>query len=273
MRQKLTCIVPCRNERDNIAACISSIRDIADEILVCDSGSEDDTMDIARRVGGAKCRIVRREYVHSGDFKNWAIPQVACEWVLIVDADERLTDALRNEITTLLQVVPACDGYWIYRANHFMGRPIHYGGLQHDCCLRLFRRDLGRYVGPNDHAEVRVSTGRVGRLRNRMEHYSFRTYDDWFRKLHRYTTFQAQLWHEQGRRPRFLNLLFRPIVRFARDYVIQFGFLDGSVGLQYAMLQAFYSFMKQARLWELHNEAATRAKEPHPEPAQINRAA
>jgi len=251
-RQRLTCLVPCKNEQANIRACIESFRELADEILIADSGSTDGTMAIARETGGARCRIVEREYVHSGDFKNWAIPQAAHDWVLLVDADERVTPALAAEISQLLAAGPPQDGYWIYRDNHFLGRPIRYGGLQHDCCLRFFRRDVSRYFGENDHAQVRVATGRVGTLRAKFTHYSWWTYADYFRKLDRYTRYQAEVWLQQGRRPSWLHLACRPPIRFIRDYLLQLGFLDGLVGLQYATLQAFYAFMKQARLWELH---------------------
>lgn len=253
MRSLLTCLIPCKNEQANIRACIESFRDLADEILIADSGSTDATMTIAREAGGTKCRIIEREYIHSGNFKNWAIPQARHEWVLLVDADERITPNLAAEIRHLLAVGPRADGYWIYRDNHFMGRPIRYGGLQNDCCLRFFRRDVSRYVGENDHAQVHVTTGRVGTLRAKMTHYSWCTYDDYFRKLDRYSRYQAQVWETLGRRPSFIHMLLRPPIRFVRDYLLQLGFLDGLVGLQYAGLQAFYTFMKQARLWERYH--------------------
>ncbi len=269
MRKKLTCLVPCKDERLNIRPCIESFRDIADEILIADSGSTDGTMQIARDAGGDKCRIIEREYIHSGDFKNWAIPQAAHEWVLLIDADERVTPELAAEVIETLSSETAKDGYWIYRANHFMGHRIQFGGHQNDCCLRLFRRDMARYVGPNDHAEVHISTGRVGRLKAKFDHYTYWTYDQFFKKFQRYTTWQSHVWHEQGRRPSFIQLLFRAPVRFIRDYIFQLGFLDGSVGLQYCMLQGFYSFMKEARLWERHHAKA----QPDPEAERVSRVA
>lgn len=250
MRNKLTAIMPVKDERLNIRPCIESFREFADEILIADSGSTDGTMDIARDAAGAKCRIVEREYIHSGDFKNWAIPQAAHEWVLLVDADERITPELAKEITEILSGTPDQDGYWIYRDNHFMGRPIRYCGLQNDCCLRLFRRDMARYVGANDHARIKISTGRVGKLKTKMTHYTYWTYDQFFKKFERYTKWQSHVWNEKGRRPSYFQLLTRAPYRFIRDYIFQRGFLDGLVGLQYCMLQGFYSFMKEARLWE-----------------------
>src|SRR5689334_1422144 len=117
MTAKLTVIIPCKDERENIAACIASARQVADEVLVADSGSADGTLEIAR---GSGCRIISREYGTSGDFKNWAIPQAAHEWVFILDADERITSELADEIRQTLDD-PKHDGYWVRRLNHFMG--------------------------------------------------------------------------------------------------------------------------------------------------------
>ncbi len=252
--KKLTVIVPCKNEEHNIGECIAGFREIADEIIIADSGSTDRTLDIVHRVGG--CKVIEREYRTSGDFKNWAIPQAENEWILLVDADERVTPKLANEITRLLTHDPKCDGYWIYRYNHFMGHPINYGGWNNDCVLRLFKRDLSRYEGPSDHGEVNVSTGKIGKLSNRLTHYSYWSYDDLFRKFHRYTSLQAEQWDEAGKSSNFFQMIWRPSWRFSRDYFLQRGFLDGIIGLQLAMIGAFYTFTKQARLWALQNGRA-----------------
>lgn len=249
MVRKLTAIVPCKNEERNIGECLDSLRGTAHEILVADSGSVDATLSIVQQFGG--CRVVEREYVNSGDFKNWAIPQATHDWVLIVDADERVTPALAAEIKDLLSGDPQEDGYWIYRDNHFMGHAARFGSFRNDKVLRLFRRDLGRYVGNTDHAEIEISTGRVGSLKQRFTHFTYRSYAQYIRKFERYTTYQAQAWAEAGKQPSFLKLLANGPIRFVRDYVFKFGFLDGKVGLQICTLAAFYSFMKQARLWEL----------------------
>lgn len=248
-RQRLTCLIPCKDERLNIRACIESFQSIADEILIADSGSTDGTLEIVQDVGG--CRIVEREYRTSGDFKNWAIPQAENEWILLVDADERVTPELAEEIEAVL-AAPKHDGYWIFRDNHFMGHPVKHCGWNHDKVLRLFRRDLGRYEGPSDHGEVQISTGSVGKLKSRFLHYTVWTYDQLFKKFHRYTMLQAQQWYDQGKKPNLARLTLNPPFRFFRDYVLQLGFLDGLIGFQISMIAAFYCFTKQARLWALH---------------------
>lgn len=247
MSAKLTVIIPCKNERENIGPCVASARQVADEVLVADSGSTDGTLELTRELG---CRIIEREYGTSGDFKNWAIPQAAHEWVFILDADERITPALANEIRTVLES-PQQAGYWVYRRNHFMGHPIRFGPWRNDRCLRLFERDSGRYVGATDHAEVKLTRGRPGKLREQLTHYTCDSYSQYLPKVERYANVQARIWHAQGRRATLLNLLFRLPLRFVQGYVWRLGFLDGLAGLQVCMLVAYLSWLKQAYLWQL----------------------
>ena len=249
MKQPLTVIVPCKNEQLNIRACIESFVELADEILIADSGSSDLTMELASTF--EKVRIIEREYITSGDFKNWAIPQATHEWVLIVDADERITPQLTEEIQLTLSRGALYDGYWINRDNHFMGHPLRYGDARTDRVLRLFHRDRGRYHGPSDHGEVEISSGKIGTLKGSMLHYSIWDYDQLHAKLSRYTKLQAQQWDEAGKDTSWFKLLVRPMWRFFREYILQGAILDGKAGIQTAWICAFYSFNKQARLWEI----------------------
>jgi glycosyltransferase involved in cell wall biosynthesis len=251
VKQPLTVIVPCKNEQRNIRACIESFRTLADEILIADSGSTDDTLSIVNEFD--KVKIIQREYVTSGDFKNWAIPQARHQWVLIVDADERITPELRHEIEIELQRGPSADGYWIGRNNHFMGHRLRFGDSRTDRVLRLFHRDRGRYAGPSDHGEVQISTRNVTSLHGKIDHFSVWNYDQTYEKIQRYTTLQAQQWKEQGRDTSVFKLLVRPAWRFFREYILQGSILDGKAGIQTAWIAAFYSFHKQARLWALNH--------------------
>lgn len=268
MTPKLTVLIPCKNERRHIRPCIEAVQEFADEILVADSGSTDGTLEIIRSIGG--CRIIEREYIDSGNFKNWAIPQAKYEWVLLVDADERITRELRTEIQQILKNGKK-DGYWIYRKDYFLGHRIRYSGVQNDCCLRLFRRDVSRYNNYGDHSEVIVSTGQVGRLKSRMTHYTNNSYDDYFKRFRRYTMLQADRWNAAGRKPKALRMFLLIPFRFLQTYFLRRGFLDGLVGLQFCALTAFYSFMKEARLWELQNAIAQ--PDPEAEPNVLNDAA
>src|SRR5882724_7668857 len=156
----LTVLIPCKDEIQHIRACIESVRAVADEILVADSGSIDGTLDVVRGLGG--CRIIEREYVNSADFKNWAIPQARHEWVLVVDADERVTLELAGEIQRLLADEPACDGYSLRRDNFFLGHPIRHCGWNTSRLVRLFRRDGSQYQTLRVHAKVVVASGKTG---------------------------------------------------------------------------------------------------------------
>jgi glycosyltransferase involved in cell wall biosynthesis len=241
----LTVIIPTLNEEANIRACLESVK-WADEIFVVDSYSTDRTVEIAR---GYTSRIVQHEYVNSAAQKNWAIPQAAHQWVLIVDADERVTPALRDEILRLLASNPSCDGYSIYRQNHFMGKPIRFCGWQRDRVLRLFKRDLGRYEEKEVHANV-VVNGRTGVLRNKLLHYTFTSFEQYMRKFDRYTTWAAGDRGSHTPRVRWHHVALRPAFRFFRQYVLQLGFLDGLTGLIICMLAAYSVFLKYAKLWE-----------------------
>jgi glycosyltransferase involved in cell wall biosynthesis len=252
MSNRLTVIIPCKNERAHLAACVASVREVAAEVVVADSGSTDGSLEIARALG---CRVIERDYRTSGDFKNWAIPQAAHAWVLVVDCDERITPRLAAEIRDVL-AEPRQDGYRILRRNHFLGRPIRFGPWHSDRCLRLFRRELGRYEGPSDHGDVRIASGRVGTLAAPMDHYTISSWEQWLHKLDRYSRVQAAEWHAAGRRPSYFRMLLTPPLRFFRDYILRLGFMDGAIGLQISWSAAFYSFMKQARLWELHHARA-----------------
>jgi hypothetical protein len=245
----LSVIIPCKNEREHIRACVVSAQQVADEVLIADSGSTDGTLDIVRQLG---CRVIEREYRTSGDFKNWAIPQAAHEWVLILDADERVTPRLADEIRRVL-VDPQHNGYWLYRRNHFLGHPIHFGPWRNDRCLRLFRRDLGRYVGPTDHAEVQLSSGTAGRLIERLTHYTCTSYAQYLPKLSRYADVQSRIWFDEGRRTHAGQLLLRFPLRFLQGYLWRLGFLDRLAGLQVCMVVAYLSFLKHAYLWQLQN--------------------
>jgi (heptosyl)LPS beta-1,4-glucosyltransferase len=249
MSQPLTVIIPCKNERAHLAACIASVRDVASEIIVADSGSTDGSLEIARALC---CRVIERDYRTYGDFLNWAIPQATNPWVLVLDSDERITPPLTAEIHNVLRE-PQQDGYRIVRRNHFLGHAIRFGPWRHDACLRLFRGDLGRYDGPSDHGTVKVATGRVGTLAERMDHYTISSWEQWLHKVDRYSRVQAAEWYGAGRQPSYLRLLLTPPLRFLRDYFIKLGFMDGAIGLQLSWGAAFYSFLKQVRLWELHH--------------------
>jgi len=260
MAAKLTVLIPCKNERQNIRLCIESVRELADEVLVADSGSIDGTLDIVRQIGG--CRVIKREYVHSADFKNWAIPQARHEWILLLDADERLTPPLAAEIRQVLSAPPAgVDGYSIGRLNHYLGYRIKRSGWGRDRVIRLFRRDASRYSERRVHAEIELEPRRIGRLTEPMLHYTTWNTDQYLAKLNRYAGWSALNSRDESRRTSVLSLFLTAPARFLQLYVLRLGFLDGVAGFQVCMFAAFYSFLKKAKSWEMEHAI----QQPDPE--------
>jgi len=251
-REKLSVLVPTFNEERNIRACLETVR-WADEVVVVDSFSTDRTREIASELAD---RILEHEYVNSAAQKNWAIPQMSHPWVLIVDADERVTPELRDEILGVLEDSRGLDGFRIRRLNHFMGKRVRFCGWQNDTVLRLFRRDLGRYQEREVHADVIIASGRVGRLRAPLLHYTFDSFEQYLRKYDRYTTWAAGDRARRTRRVRWHHLALRPAWRFFRQYFLQLGFLDGLTGLVICTMAAHSVFLKYAKLWERQQKAA-----------------
>jgi len=245
VREPLSIMVPVKNEVLNLRACLESAR-WAEEVVVVDSGSSDGSLEIARAIAD---RVLEHEYANSAAQKNWALPQLAHRWVLIVDADERVTPALRAEIERVLADPARADGYWIYRDNHFLGKRIRGAGWQRDKVLRLFDRTKGAYQPLQVHAEVEVR-GHVGFLRERLFHDTYRDLDQYFEKFLRYTRWSAADLKSRGIRASGPRLFLRPIGRFLRQYLLEGGFRHGRHGLVLCMLAAFSVFTKYARRWE-----------------------
>lgn len=264
MPEKLTVLIPCKNERRNIRECIESVRQVADEILVADSGSTDDTLEIVESLGG--CRVIRGEWTGYASFKNWAMSHASHKWILNVDADERVTPELAEEIRAVMNEPPEdLDGYAISFRTYFMGRLLRFSSWNNPA-IRLIRRGSGSYIERRVHESLQMAPERVGRLKGRLDHYSFWSYDEYFTKYVRYSKLASEELRERGKRPGVYDLLLRPFLRFFHLYILKGGFLDGLAGIQICMLTAFfYSFAKQARLWEMEVTADHHAAaEPQP---------
>lgn len=244
--EKITAIVPTGNEEHNIRDVLSSVA-FADEIMVVDSLSTDDTLDIAREFTD---RILLRKYGYSASQKNWAIPQAKHEWILLVDADERVTPELQEEIQTILKNPPT-DGtvaYWIYRMNHFMGKRVKYSGWQNDKVIRLFKRDDCVYEDKMVHAEI-IANGKVGFLKNKFYHNTYITLDKHIEKLNRYAAWQARDYNDKTNKLTPYHFTIKPFWSFFKHYVLQMGFRDGVVGFVISSLHAYAVMMRYAKLW------------------------
>ncbi len=244
---KLTILIPTFNEERNIRDAIASAS-WADEVLVVDSFSTDNTLTIAREMNA---RILEHEYINSATQKNWAIPQASHEWVMVLDADERITPELRTEIQQFIANPNGDSAMRIFRANYFMGKPIRYCGWQDDSVLRVFPRDKTRYLDREVHADAIVdNSGPVRIAKTRMPHYTFDNFEQYMKKFDRYTTWAAGDRAARTKTVTATHLLGRPLWRFFKQYILRLGILDGRPGLIVCMLAAFSVFLKYAKLWE-----------------------
>ena len=250
-RHRVSVIVTTFNEEVNVADCVQSVL-WADEILLVDSYSTDRTVEIARSL---PVTVLQREYFGSAAQKNWAIDRVQHDWVLIIDADERVPEPLAREVLTVLASQPAVNGYYIRRENVFLDRVIRHSGWSTDKVVRLFRKDKGRYPNRRVHADLEIE-GPVPVLRHSFLHYTFRTFEQYFPKFLNYAEWGAAQAFRDGRRAGVVALAFRPWWRFVRTYFFQLGFLDGMHGFVLCALQAFGVFLKYGRLWEYRIRAA-----------------
>ena len=265
----LSVIIPCRDEQRNIAACIESVQGLAAEIIVADNGSTDGTLAIARRLG---CRIIEREFIGYANFKNWAIPQAGHPWVLILDADERMTPQLADEMRRLLASEPTCDAYRMRRSDVFFGHSVRCSGNADHYITRLLRRDVCRYLERRVHEEIDTRNLRVGHLDGRLKHFAAVDFACWAAKQLRYGVLGGEEQFALGKKCGFPYLLAHAPLRFLQLYLLRGGFRDGYAGLVVCMMAAFYTFVKDARLWELNQQAGCRqpaAVEPARSPAAM----
>jgi glycosyltransferase involved in cell wall biosynthesis len=243
----VSAIVVCYNEEERIEACLESLR-WCDEIIVVDSFSTDRTPEICRRYTE---RFIQREWAGYRDQKAYAHSQATKDWVLLVDSDERVTAPLQQEILDALsQDKGGYSGYSVPRLVRYLGRWWWRGGWYPDYDVRLFRRERATWGGSDPHEKILVD-GKVRRLKNHLEHFSYRNIDDHIERINRFTSISSRELKKEGGRWHLSDALLRPPVRFFRSYVIKRGFLEGFAGFYVALTAAVYVFLKYAKLWEL----------------------
>jgi glycosyltransferase involved in cell wall biosynthesis len=238
----LSVIIITKNEALNIRECLESVK-WADEIIVVDSGSTDDTLAICREFTP---HVYIRDWPGFGAQKNRALGYASKEWVLSLDADERITPELRAEIEQTLAAGNQ-DGYYIPRLSQFCGKFIHHSGWYPDYVLRLFRRNAGRFSDSLVHESVLLN-GSTARLKNTILHYSYLTADDVERKVAHYSSAAAQQMFQSGKRSNRLNAVIRGGWAFVRTYVLRRGVFDGSAGWNIACMNARTTYLKYRKL-------------------------
>ena len=244
--EKLTAIITTFNEEHNIVEAIKSV-DFADEIIVVDSFSKDKTVELAQPLA---TKVIQREYENPASQKNWAIPQAQHKWILLIDADERVTPDLRDEVQNKLKSTPQESGFWIGRINHFMGKRIRFSGWRGDRVIRLFKRDDCRYESVFVHEEI-ISEGEMGSLNQKLMHFTFVNEIAYRQKLDRYARWQAKDYDSTTGTITIYHKLFKPVVRFLKHFIFQLGILDGKVGFIISINQANAVRMRYHYLQEL----------------------
>lgn len=247
MRQSLSVLIPAYNSSSDLAELLPTLR-WADEVVVVDSFSTDDTVAVAF---GHGARVIQHEYINSAKQKNWAIPQCVHEWVLLIDTDERLPDALQAELQSILQqgIAEEVEAYRVARQTMFLGKWLRTMNLWPDYQTRLFRKCVGRYEDKEVHADVKVG-GRTLTLQQSLIHNATPSLSKQINLLDRYSRYQADELAKRGRGFRWRDLLWRPPAAFAYYFLWKRGFLEGFRGLFVAFSIMTFSFFTYAKLWE-----------------------
>jgi glycosyltransferase involved in cell wall biosynthesis len=249
-------VVITLNEETNVERCLSGLS-FADEIVVVDSFSTDRTVEIARRYTD---KVSLREFLGFSDQKTAAMELASGEWVLFVDADEVVTERLGAEIRKAAQS-EQFDGYWIPRSTWFLGKRIRHCGWYPDCQLRLARKSKARFPARLVHETLEVD-GKCGRLRNDLVHHSYRSMDDYARKMVFYNRAAARQKMLEGRRFRPTDLAVIPGITFLKMYILKRGFMDGLHGFVLSVLSACSSALRYAMLWEMSSQRSVEKERP-----------
>jgi glycosyltransferase involved in cell wall biosynthesis len=249
----LTAIVIARNEAANIEACLASLEFAAERIVV-ENASTDDTVMLARRCGATVSST--QDWPGFGPQKNRALALATQEWVLSIDADERVSQSLALEITGILRgpAERTRDAYEIPRLTNFCGRWIRHCGWTPDHVVRLFRRGKVRFSDDLVHERVVLGPGKPGRLRSPLFHYSYRTPAHYWRKLEQYSHAWALQKRQQGERTSMARAAAAGVVAFLRSYILRLGFMDGAMGLAVCTMQAQAAFGKYFELYCLNQQ-------------------
>ena len=242
----LSVVILTKNEASRIVECLKSVR-WASELLVIDDESTDETVRTAESCGA---RVLRRKMDIEGRHRNWAYAQARHEWVLSLDADERVTPELAQEIQTLLNNGASCDVYAIPRRNYIGTCWIRHGGWYPSAQLKLFKKSVFRWEETTVHPRA-ITDRQAGTLQHDLLHYSYRDLADFVEKLNRQTTLEAKKWLADGRRMTLVKALWRAIDRFTRSYLGRQGYRDGVWGLMVAVMAGMYQILSYAKYWEV----------------------
>ncbi|TAF63764.1 MAG: glycosyltransferase family 2 protein [Cytophagales bacterium] len=248
---KISAVIICYNEERNIGRCIDSLQTVADEIVVVDSFSTDKTAEICREKG---IKFIEHAFDGHIEQKNFAITQASFPHVLSLDADEALDETLQQEIRKIKENWQK-DGYSMNRLNRYCGKWIHYGAWYPEKKLRLWDSRKGQWGGTNPHDQfIMEKNATKGHLKGNLLHHRFESIEEHIRKLNYFTDIAAKAYLQKGKKCRWWHLIINPIYAFVSAYFFKRGFLSGFEGLVISSIDAHFTFVKYAKLWQLDKQ-------------------
>lgn len=251
----ISVVVITKNEEDNIEPCLKSVRDWVDEVIIVDDESKDRTVEIAQKYCD---KIFFRKMDNEGIHRNWAYAQAKNEWVLSLDADEYVSDELRDE---LLEKLPATDfNYFSIPLRNYIGSyQVRYSGWYPAGKLRLFQKSRFKYEEVEVHPRVFLD-GKTGKLTNDIVHKGYPDFEHFLASLNRQTTLEARKWILTGRHMSLGQAIWRTMDRFPRSFFVKKGYKDGFIGFMIAFFASLYQIISYAKFWQMKKEG-TLAKE------------
>ncbi len=244
----ISVVVLTKNEEKNIVDCIESLS-FCDEVIVIDDNSDDRTVELAQR---AKAKVFTRDLNRNfSTQRNFGLDKARGEWVLFIDADERVTPSLHQEIITNItnSTITQYDGFYIKRTDFIWGRELKYGETTNVKLIRLARKDVGKWKGKVH--EVWNIKGEVGQLKHPLFHYPHQTITEFLQEINFYTDIRAKELYDKGIKTSWWEIILYPKVKFIVNYFIKGGFRDGLPGLVFALMMSLHSFLVRAKLWKL----------------------
>lgn len=242
--KKISVVIITRNEEKNLQECLKSVQQLADEILVVDDNSTDKTVEIA---GKLKVKVFTHSLSNNfAQQRNFGLEKAKGDWVLFIDADERVSPELAKEIKEKIKSTKL-NGFYLKRLEFFGHKPLKYGETTHHL-LRLGRKGKGEWR--REVHEFWEIEGNVGQLKNPLLHYSHPTLNEFIEHINFHSTLHAQVLLKEGIKPSFLRLWFNPLAKFIQNYFFRLGFLDGTPGIIAALMMSFHSFLARAKLYQ-----------------------
>lgn len=245
---KISATIITFNEQKKIEACIKSLEGVADEIVIVDSFSTDNTERICRSY---PLKFIQHKFEGYVSQKNYAIEQANYDYILSLDADERLSPELRESILAIKESNAGISGYVVKRFNNYCGKWMHFSGWYPERKIRLWDRRKARWTGTDPHDSVTMPRSEVVTLKGNLLHYAYLTVDEHLNQVHRFSEIAARAKFKKNERASFLlNILLSPLFRFMKTYIFQLGFLDGYYGFIFCTTSASMTFFKYVRLYE-----------------------